>query len=300
MIVPPPVVPGATVGVVAPGGAVNPDALARGVAALEAMGYHVRLATHVLERRRYLAGPSEVRLADLVAMLRDPEIGAVFCARGGSGTSQVLPHLDPALVAAHPKLVVGYSDVSPLLGWVVERCGVVALHGPMVATDLAKGLTDRAAARLGALLAAPGAGWREPITDVLAAGAATGRLVGGCLSSLVALLGTPYAIETDGAVLFLEDVGEPLYRLDRLLTQLALSSRLTRVHGIVAGQLSRCGRGETDWRERFRQLLAAVAPPSAVVLEGLPFGHGAVNTPIPLGVEVEVDTVRGDVAWGGA
>src|SRR5262249_2792623 len=142
MIVPPPVLPGATIGVAAPGGAVKADALERGVACLEALGFGVRVAENVLERRRYFAGAPETRLADLVGLPRDPDVAAVVGARGGYGTSQLLPLLDPEIVAAHPKLIVGYSDVSPLLGWVVERCGVVALHGPMVATDLARGLTD--------------------------------------------------------------------------------------------------------------------------------------------------------------
>lgn len=288
MIVPPPVVPGATIGVVAPGGAVNADALARGVAALETMGYRVRLAAHVLERRRYLAGSAEVRLADLVAMLRDPEIGAVLCARGGYGTSHLLPHFDPALVASHPKLIVGYSDVSPLLGWVVERSGVVALHGPMVATDLAKGLTDHAATRLRALLAAPGAGWREPITEVVAAGAATGRLVGGCLSSLVALLGTPYAIETDGAVLFLEDVAERPYRIDRMLTHLRLAGKLERVAAVVLGSFADCeGTGADDaLADVFRACFADAPFP---VVAGFPAGHLSANLPMTLGLPLRVD-----------
>lgn len=294
MIVPPPVVPGATIGVVAPGGAVNRDALARGVAELERMGFRVRLGAHVLERRRYLAGTTDARLADLIAMLRDPDIGAVLCARGGYGTTHLLPHLDPALVAAHPKLVVGYSDVSPLLGWVVERSGVVALHGPMVATDVAKGLTDRAAARLLALLAAPGATWREPITEVVAAGAATGRLVGGCLSSLVALLGTPYALETDGAVLFLEDVAERPYRVDRMLTHLRLAGKLERIAAVVLGSFADCDGASADdaLADVFRDCFADAPFP---VVAGFPAGHLSENLPMALGLPVRVDADAGFV-----
>ncbi len=294
MIVPPPVVAGATIGVVAPGGAVKADALERGVACLEALGFRVRLADHVLERRRYFAGTPEVRLADLVDLLRDPDVGAVVCARGGYGTTQLLPLLDPDLIASHPKLIVGYSDVSPLLGWIVERCGVVALHGPMVATDLAKGLTEHAAARLLTLLASPTAPWREPITGVVAAGSATGRLVGGCLSSLVALLGTPYAVETDGAVLFLEDVAERPYRVDRMLTHLRLAGKLDRVAAVVLGSFAECdGPGDDDVvADVFRDFFANAPFP---VVAGFPAGHLSENLAVALGVPVRVDADAGFV-----
>jgi muramoyltetrapeptide carboxypeptidase len=293
MIVPRPVVPGGTIGVVAPGGAVDAEALDKGVAWLEAAGFRVRLGDHVLARGRYCAGDPAMRLADLCDMLRDPEVGAVICARGGYGTTHLLPLLDPALVTAHPKLVVGYSDVSPLLGWLVECCHVVALHGPMVATDLAKGLTERAAGRLTALLASPTAAWREPITDVVVAGSATGRLVGGCLSSLVALLGTSYAIQTEGAVLFLEDVAEPPYRIDRMLTHLRLAGKLDRIAGLVLGSFADCdGSDAGDGAAAvFRDFFADATFP---VIAGFPAGHRSENLPLALGMPLRIDT---DAGW---
>ncbi len=294
MILPPPVVAGGTIGVVAPGGAVKAEALALGVAWLESAGFRVRVGEHVLARRRYCAGEPALRLADLERMLRDPEVGAVMCARGGYGTTHLLSMLDPALVASHPKLIIGYSDVSPLLGFVVERAGVVALHGPMVATDLAKGVSEHAAARLAALLAAPAAGWREPIADVVVAGVATGRLVGGCLSSLVALLGTPYAIETDGAVLFLEDVAERPYRIDRMLTHLKLAGKLERVAAIVLGAFADCdGPGPDDLTaDVIREFFADAPYP---VVAGFPAGHLSENLPFALGLSLRVDTHAGCV-----
>lgn len=294
MIVPPPVVTGGTIGVVAPGGAVQEDALATGVAVLESMGFRVRLGAHVLARHRFYAGEPAARLADLSAMLSDAEVGAVICARGGYGTTHLLTQLDPRLIVAHPKLIVGYSDVSPLLGWVVERCGVVALHGPMVATDVAQGLSGRTAERLCALLASPTTTWREPITDVVKPGIATGRLVGGCLSSLVALLGTPYAIETDGAVLFLEDVGERPFRIDRMLTHLRLAGKLDRVVAVVLGAFADrdgCG-GEDAAREVFLDFFADASFP---VVAGFPAGHLSENLPLVLGLPVRVDADAGYV-----
>jgi muramoyltetrapeptide carboxypeptidase len=235
MIIPAPVTTSTTIGVVAPGGATDPAALERGVQALRDWGFQVRLGEHVLARRRYCAGEAAERARDFETMFRDPSVAAVICARGGYGTTQILPLLDPAVLRAHPTLVCGYSDVSPLLGFLVERCDLVALHGPMVASDLAKGLSERSAERLRALLAAPTTSWREPVAEVLAPGRARGRLVGGCLSSLVALLGTPYAIETAGCVLFLEDVAERPYRIDRMLTQMRLAGKLDQVAAVVLG-----------------------------------------------------------------
>ncbi len=293
MIVPPPVESGGTIGVVAPGGAVNEDALAAGVTALEAMGFRVRLGSHVLARHRFYAGEPAARHADLVAMIRDAEVGAVICARGGHGTTHVLEHLDPGLLAAHPKLIVGYSDVSPLLGWIVERCGVVAVHGPMVATDCAQGLSERTAARLRALLSSAATPWRETVPDAVKPGIATGRLVGGCLSSIVALLGTPYAIETDGAVLFLEDVGERPFRIDRMLTHLRLAGKLDRVVAVVLGAFAdRDGSGGEDAaRDVFADFFADAPFP---VVAGFPAGHLSENLPIALGLPVRVNA---DAGW---
>lgn len=293
MIVPPPVLPGGTIGVVAPGGAVKAEPLERGVAALAALGFDVRVGAHVLARDRYFAGTSEARLADLLAMLDDPDVGAVVCARGGYGTAHLLSGLDPERVAARPKLVVGYSDVSPLIGWIVERCHVVAMHGPMVATDFAKGLTARAAERFVALLAAPATTWREPVAEVIVPGAATGRLVGGCLSSLAALLGTPYAVETAGAILFLEDVAERPYRVDRMLTHLRLAGKLESVAGVVLGSFAECdGDGDDVVREVFRTFFADAPYP---VVAGFPAGHLSENLPFALGLPVRVDTDAGSV-----
>jgi muramoyltetrapeptide carboxypeptidase len=299
MIIPPPVARGATLGVVAPAGPVKPDALERGTALLRGWGFEVRLGEHALARRRYCAGTPQERARDLETMMRDAGVAAVICARGGYGTARVLPLLDPEVFRRHPKLVCGYSDVSPLLGYLVERCGVVALHGPMVASDLAKGVSDRTAARLCALLAAPASHWSEPVSETLTGGVAVGPLVGGCLSSLVALLGTPYAIETAGAVLFLEDVAERPYRLDRMLTQLRLAGKLDSVAAVILGSFAHCDGAEDGdvAAEVFREFFAGVPYP---VVAGFPAGHLSENLPLTLGLPVQVDAERLTVAVAGA
>ncbi len=298
MILPRAAAPGATIGVVAPAGVVKPEPLERGVAVLRAWGYDVRVGEHVLARRRYCAGTAEQRLADLDRMLRDPDVAAIICARGGYGAAHVLDRLDPDVIARNPKLVCGYSDISPLLGWIAGRCGVAALHGPMVAVDFAKGLSARVAARMQALLAAPASAWCEAVPEAIAGGVGEGPVIGGCLSSLVALLGTPYAVETDGAVLFLEDVAERPYRIDRMLTQLRLAGKLDRVAAVVLGSFADCDGhddGETPAPDAdvaaavFRDFFADAPYP---VVAGLPAGHLSENLPITFGVPMRVDADR--------
>jgi muramoyltetrapeptide carboxypeptidase len=291
MVIPKPVATGATLGIAAPAGAVKPDVLERGMALLQSWGFVVRLGEHVLARRRYCAGDPRARADDLEALVRAPDVAAVICARGGYGTAQVLPLLDPEVFAAHPKLVCGYSDVSPLLGFLVERCGLVALHGPMVASDLARGVTPRAGERLRALLTHAGTAWSEAVPEVLVSGVAEGRLVGGCLSSLVALLGTPYAVETTGAVLLLEDVAERPYRIDRMLTHLRLAGKLDHVAAVILGSFADCdGREEGDVVSAvFREFFADAPYP---VVAGFPAGHLSENLPLALGLTVRVDAER--------
>jgi muramoyltetrapeptide carboxypeptidase len=292
---PPRIRAGDLVGVVAPSGAVNPERLRTGVEVLEAWGFRVRLGAGVLERHRYFAGDDEVRRADLEQMLVDPEVRAVFCARGGYGSQRLVPSLDLRPLAAAPKLVVGYSDASALLGAIVTA-GILAVHGPMVADDLARGLAARAETHLRALLTDDAYLWQAEIPESLRAGRAEGRLLGGCLSVLVTLLGTPHAPDTDGAVLFLEDVRERPYRLDRLLTQLRQAGKLDRLAGLVFGTMSTC------------PVIDGTAPLDVVrdccdgldfpIGFGLPSGHdacgsGCVNLALPLGARVALDTERG-------
>src|SRR5207245_3082332 len=177
--------------------------------------------------------------ADLVQWIEGPRVRATFCARGGYGSQRLLPRLDLARLARQPKPIIGYSDATALLGAAVEA-GVLAVHGPMVADDMARGLSERSATHLRTLLTDPAWRWEAEAPITLRPGKATGRLVGGCLAVLAAALGTPWAPDTDGAVLFLEDVAERPYRLDRLLTQLRQAGKLEPAAGVVFGTMAAC------------------------------------------------------------
>jgi muramoyltetrapeptide carboxypeptidase len=273
------------------------ERLQAGIERLEAEGFRVLLAPNVNAVDGYLAGSDTDRL-DGLHFLLDSDVDLLWAARGGYGLMRVLPELPLERLAAWGGWVVGFSDVTALHAAMNRHCGVASLHGPMVAS-----LTRHrgSALRVFELLARPEATkiFDLDAAQVIRPGRVRGRAVGGNLSLLAALVGTSCEPDYDGAVVFLEDVGEPLYRLDRLLTQLRLSSRLRRAKAILAGRLVQCGGGESGWRARWRDLLAEVAPKKAVVVDGLPFGHGAVNMAFPLGVEVVVDTGRGEVTWGG-
>ena len=288
---PPRIRPGDVVGVVAPAGTVDGERLAAGVAVLEGWGYRVRVGNAVLQRRAYLAGSDEERHADLSRMIDDPAVRAIFCARGGYGSQRLLPRGDLAGLARQPKPIVGYSDATALLGAAVAA-GVVAVHGPMVADDIARGLSERSATHLRTLLEDPAWRWEVEAPTTIRPGSASGRLVGGCLAVLVAMLGTPWAPDTDGAILFLEDVAERPYRLDRMLTQLRQTSKLERVAGIVFGTMAACppvdGVGPLD------VVRACVGDLPCPIAYGLPSGHAvgdaaAENLALPFGVEVSLD-----------
>lgn len=283
------------VGVIAPSGAVDAERLARGVAVLEGCGLHVEVGGAALDRHAYLAGEDGARLADLERMAADEHIRALFCARGGYGSQRLLPALDLGRLVPVPKPIVGYSDATALLTAAVAA-GMVAVHGPMVADDVARGLTERSLAHLRALLTDPGFRWEIEAPQTVRGGRARGRLVGGCLAVLVAALGTPWAIDTDGAILFLEDVAERPYRLDRLLTQLRQAGKLDRIAGLVFGTMAACP--EVDGVGPLDVVRACCGDLPCPIAFGLPAGHDprperCENLALPLGIEVELDADRG-------
>jgi muramoyltetrapeptide carboxypeptidase len=288
--------PGDAVGVVAPAGVVDEERLLAGLAALEAFGLRPRVGATTLERRGYLAGTDAARLADLSAMLADREIRAIVCARGGYGSQRLLPALDFSVLRADPKPIVGYSDVTVLLNAAVAA-GVGAFHGPMVATDLARGLTTRSAESLWAALSDPAARLAAEVPTAIRPGRARGRLVGGCLSVVVTTLGTPHAIDTTGTIVFLEDIAEWPYRLDRMLLQLRQAGAFEHVAAVVFGTMATCrsSHGLTP----LDVVREAFADASFPVGFGLPAGHVPADVPVdnltlPLGamVELDVDAAR--------
>ncbi len=285
-----PLCKGDVIRLVAPAGPVDRARLDRGVSRLSAAGFVVEVpdAVHASENG-YLAGPDAHRAAQINDAFAAPGVRAVMAARGGYGTTRLMALIDWKRLKSNPRLVVGYSDLSAILSYAATRLSVPAIHGPMAAADLANRF-DPAALDAFVRLAGGAVSPKEPwgaTCDRLRAGSATGILSGGCLSVLASLLGTPFAPDFRGALLFLEEVGEPAYRIDRSLTQWLQSGRWSGIAGIVVGKTAPV-KGESE--DDIRRLFAAAARQLGVpAWYGFPAGHDGSNYPLPFGVAAKID-----------
>jgi muramoyltetrapeptide carboxypeptidase len=274
--------------VVAPSSPFDPAALEKGLEVLSGrLGLRPRMRTDLGARRGYLAGDDARRADEWREAVSDRDARAIFCARGGYGAMRILPDVDPASLLAAPKALVGFSDVTALHA-VLNRAGLATVHGPVV-TQLGRAPDDAVrhlelvlfggAARAGAWdLPGPGAGLVAART--IRPGRATGPLLGGTLTILSHLAGTPFAPRLEGAILLLEDVGEKPYRIDRCLTQLRLAGALDGLAGIAVGALTACDDGGVLAGDVVREAALALGVPA---VEGLPVGHEDANFAVPLG-----------------
>ena len=294
--------PGDTIGIVAPAShSALPSALHNGRRSLEALGFRTVTATHMADRHGFLAGRDDDRLADLEAMFADPDIQGIVCLRGGYGSARMLPFMDFETVRAHPKVFVGYSDITALHGAIQRKTGLVTFWGPMVSSDMSpefhpfnRDAFMKAVAGTGAV-GTIGHPEELPPVQVMRGGKAAGPLIGGTLSLLAAAVGTPFEFVYDGAILFFEDVGEEPHRIDRMLTQLLQAGRLDRVSGVVIGECAGCGSapnnpsfpyGSFSIEEVFADRLQPLGIP---VIYGLAIGHGTCKATLPLGVQATLD-----------
>lgn len=289
LVRPPRLQPGATIGIAAVSGPVDPDRLDAGVAFLEGRGYRVALAPNIRARRGFLAGSDRERADGYRELLGNPQVDAIFFARGGYGAVRVLDHLSASEVVARPLIHLGGSDLTALFAFLRAASGLAAFYGPMPAVAMAteEGLDWEAV--LAGARPDPHA-FRE--SDVLAGGVGEGPLVGGCLSLVASLAGTPEAIDARDAVFFWEDVREPAYRLDRMLTQLERSGTLDRLKAMVIGSISPGRRGGKATVAVDAWVADRFAGAPFPVVRGFPAGHLRRSRTLPLGVAVRVDADR--------
>jgi len=291
---PKPLQKGDTIGIVASSYAPRPRWLARGLRALERAGYGVIVDPELSTVRRYTRAEDERRAARFTEMWIDPRVDAVIGGTGGYGAVRMLPYLDPAIFAAHPKSFVGYSDITVLHIWLERLAGLRAFHGPTV-DDLIPSARDITTSSLLTALTTPRPTARmgRDVARSARPGRATGRLVGGNLALVQQTIGTPYEIDTTDAILFLEEVRDPMSFVDERLVQLRAAGLLAKVRGIVFGHLS-LDRSEEDDFEDF--LLDLVADLGVPVLMDFPAGHDSPNLTLPLGTEVEL-VVEDATGW---
>jgi muramoyltetrapeptide carboxypeptidase len=307
LVRPPRLARGCRIALVAPAGPLlERDDITRAETLCRALDYEPVPGAHVGGHYGYFSGTDEERLADLNAAFRDPSIDAVWCIRGGYGVTRILDRVDFEALAGRPRPVIGYSDITALLAGVVRRAGLVAFHAPTARAEMP--LFSRL--HFGQVLTEPSpAGPLQPLPtppDILVphenrvvtirGGVAEGPLAGGNLSLLQCLIGSPYFPDLDGALLFLEDVNEDLYRIDRMLAHLRMVGALARLSGVLVGRFTNLKRHMSDGALGVDQVLDHYFGPLGVpVAFGLPIGHIDAQWTLPVGVRARFDAETGGV-----
>jgi len=293
---------GDTVGIVAPAGPVNREQFEAGVTRLHELGFNPVFSKSIFNREFYFAGGVRRRVEELHDEFREPEVKGIICARGGYGSNHLLPHLNLGLIARNAKVFCGYSDVTTLLTHLHDTIGLVGFHGPMLMRDF--GRADGVHAPSFSSAIGGQQPWRLSESDSsslepIATGAAQGKLYGGCLSLLVASLGTPYEIHTDDTILFLEDLGEWPYRIDRMLMHLKYAGKFEKVRGIVFGEMLECAApagSDYTLQQVIKHTLADLNVPIAFGLRSGHVSNGNITLPIGVRARLAVgETVTLDI-----
>jgi len=299
-IKPPALKNGDTVGIVAPASYFPREDFEAGCKALRQMGYNPVYGDSIFDRDLYFAGSVERRTRELEEMFVRSDVKAIVCARGGYGANYLLPSLDIKKIAAHPKIFVGYSDLTSLLTYLCDAAELVTFHGPMVAKDFAKSDGVDAASWQAAL----GGASRWPLdfgaasaVQSLVQGSAEGVLYGGCLSMLVASLGTPYEIRTRGTILFIEDVAAKPFQIDRMLMHLKLAGKFDGVRGIIFGEMLGCTQSPTQGYALEEVVMRVVGSLGVPIAYGVRSGHVSNgNITLPIGVSALLNVGDSGVA----
>lgn len=284
-----PLAEGSRVALVAPSGIVpDPAHVERARENARSLGWDPVMGPNVSRLNGYLAGTDEQRLADLNQALADDSIDAIWCVRGGYGAMRLLPGIDYKSLEQRPRPFIGFSDITAFHAAIWKECGIVSFHGPTARGEL--GDFSRDSLRRAVVDQSDSCGVATE-GRVLKSGRATGRLAGGNLALVASLMGTPWSVDFEGAILVIEDIGEAVYRVDRMMRQLLLSGALSRCAGLVAGDF-RLPQGETSEQNRLVDEVIAEAAEEAGIpcLAGAPFGHIHDQWTIPLGATAELDT----------
>lgn len=285
---------GDTLGIVAPASPFDRKSFDAGTRVLDSMGFNLVMPQEIFHQKGYLAGSDRLRAELLTQLFADPDIDGIICARGGYGAMRILPLLDPGAISLHPKVFVGFSDITALLGFLVERCRMVAFHGPTVTTlgngdPLTRDRFLRTLTKPAPLSFAAGAG------QVIRSGTATGPLLCGNLTLLGHLTGTPFQPDLSGGILLIEDTGEAPYRIDRILTQMLLAGSFEGLAGLALGAFTNCGSKE----EIHRIVADRLGMLNIPIAAGFDVGHEGVNMTLPVGLPVRLDTRSATMTFTG-
>lgn len=297
---PPALRSGDRVGIIAPASSFNRERFNQGCETLRKMGYEPVFEGSIFDRDQYFAGSVERRAREFEQMFLRDDIKAVICVRGGYGSNYLLPMLDLRTIVAHPKILVGYSDLTTIMNWFGDAAGLLTFHGPMVAADFNRPEGVHLESWYAAVERR--GDWRLEFptgstVKLLVGGSAEGKLCGGCLSILVASLGTPWEIQTGNAILFIEDVGTKPYQIDRMLMHLKLAGKFSAgIRAIIFGEMLDCAppAGQNYTLEDI--VMRVVGDLKVPIAYGLPSGHVAgANITLPIGANVRLDVSNSGV-----
>ncbi len=306
---PPPLKPNDVIGVIAPGSAPSsPEKIDKGIRYLERLGYRVKLGKHAKNVHGYLAGRDAERLADLHAMFADHSVKAIFMARGGYGTPRLLPKIDYDLIRRNPKILVGYSDITALQLAIFKKVNLITFSGPMVAVEMFQKMDPSTEEFFWRLITSPlslgkvmnpGGERLRRFGSQTKKSPAKGRLLGGNLSMIISLMGTPFQPDYANQILFLEEVGEEPYRVDRMLTQLKLAGILRAIKGLILGSFADCvpadkSKPSLTVEDVQRELLEDLKIP---ILSNVAFGHIPQKLTMPIGLKARISARAGSLEF---
>jgi muramoyltetrapeptide carboxypeptidase len=282
---------GDTIGIIMPASPEEDLKIKQHILVLREMGFKVKEGAHIYDKHGYLAGEDSVRAKDLTNMFLDEEVNAIMCYKGGYGTMRILPYIDYNIIRKHPKIFIGYSDITTLLNSFYQKSGLVTFHGPMVGSNLED--INTAESFFSALMLGTSPYNMNTPTEFkekyYGNCSADGVIVGGNLSLICSLLGTPYEIDTDNKILFIEEVGEAPYRIDRMLTQLVLSGKLQKCCGFILGQFTDCFAANTTSLTVDNILLEKILSLNKPTVTEFMSGHDYPKLTIPIGAKARID-----------
>ncbi len=281
------------VGIISPAGPVKREELEKGLLILEELGFYTKLGLNIyaLSQHNYMAGDDKQRVHDIHQMFMDKEIKAIICSRGGYGSLRLLEHIDYEAIGKNPKILVGYSDITAIIMAIYKKIGLITFHGPMLrdfprlsSVDI-EGLIKMLTGKIDRISI------KDPISIV--SGKGKGVLLGGNLSMICHLIGTPFMPLEKEIILFVEDVNEPYYKIDRMLTHLKISGFLKHISGLIMGSFEKCGRRDIIEQIVFERVSDMGFP----VISGFPIGHGKRNITLPVGIKVELDVDKKEIIF---
>ena len=283
---------GDTIGIVAPASGERKEVIDNGIAYLKKLGFHTKIGAHLYDKYGFLAGNDKSRAADFMEMFLDPNVKMVMCMRGGYGSMRIIDYIDMEIIKNNPKIFTGFSDITILLNYINKLTGLITFHGPMINSNindeytLKSFLSTLTEARTTYLLENP---------DYLALecsvnGVVEGEIVGGNLAMICSSLGTPYEIETTDKILFIEEIGEAPYRIDRMFTQLIHSGKLNKCKGFILGQFKDCGLSNYDRSFTLPQVIEdRIFSLNKPTISHFMSGHGNPKITIPIGAKVQLN-----------